>query len=114
MNDMPSQAQSFRTEIAVLQKAVNKYSPGSAPFSIPALSLESGTTISRKSVKTDNKNSVTAKTTVTTSNCINLEIPKEYTRYFSHPIINVGTRFIIGFIGGDITTAKIIGCFDRD
>lgn len=108
-----SNTESFRTEIAVLQKDINKYKPGKAEFKIPALSISSGEFTSKSSIKLDNKNSSSSLVSVTTSDTIVLEIPKEYTRYFSEKIIKKGTRFVIGFIGGDISTAQIISCFDR-
>lgn len=108
-----SNTQSFRTEIAVLQSDVNKYKPGKAEFKVPSLALSNSTVVNKTNVKLDNKNASSSKVSVTTSDTITLDIPKEYTRFFSNKIVKKGTRFIIGFIGGDITTAKIIGTFDR-
>lgn len=105
--------QSFRMEIAILQSDINKYNPGKAEFTIPALSISSGTNVNKTSVKLNNKNSSASLVSVTTSNTITLEIPKDLTRFFTKKIIKKGTRFVIGFIGGDITTARIISCFDR-
>lgn len=112
-NNQFSESGSLRLEIATLMTSVNKYEPGSAPFKIASISTESGTKKKITSVTTDNKDSIPSKVTVTSGNTITLEIPKELTRYFSSATVKAGTRFIIGFIGGDITTAKLIACFDR-
>ena len=116
MNDFNknnSNTQSLRTEIAILQSDVNKYKPGSAEFLVPALSISSGTFTNKTSIKLNNKDSSSSLVSVTTSDTITLDIPKELTRYFSTKIIKKGTRFVIAFIGGDITTARIISSFDR-
>lgn len=113
LNKINRNTQSPYLEIAVLQSDINKYRPGKAEFLIPALSISSGTFTSKTSVKLDNKNSSSSLVQVTTSDTITLEIPKDLTRFFSTKIIKKGTRFIVGFIGGDITTARIIASFDR-
>lgn len=112
-NHTNNNTQSLRLEIAVLQSDINKYRPGKAKFAVPSLSISSGTNVNKATVKLENKNSSASLVSVTTSDTITLEIPKELTRYFTKKIIKRGTRFIIGFIGGDITSAQIISCFDR-
>lgn len=111
-NQPNSNAQSLRTEIAILEEDINKYNPKKANFSIPALSLSSGTYTNKTSVKLKNKDSSSSTVSVTTSNTIQLDIPKPLTRFFTEKIIKKGTRFVVGFIGGDITTIRIISCFD--
>ena len=103
----------LRQEIAILQEEVNKYKPGSAQFSIPALAIGTTNTITKINKRLINKNSKTTLSTINISNTITLDIPKEYTRYFNKKIIPIGTRFIVGFVGGDISSARIIGRFDK-
>jgi len=112
-NTTNNNTQSLRQEIAVLQSDVSKYKPGKAEFLIPALSISSGTFTNKTNIKLNNKDSSSSLVSVTTSDTITLDIPKEFTRYFSTKIVKKGTRFIVSFIGGDITTARITGCFDR-
>lgn len=110
---MNGDATSTRQEIAILEQDINKYNPGSAQFSIPALAIGNTNTVTRLNKSLANKNlKKTSLSTVNISNTITLQIPKEYTRHFNNKIIPKGTKFIICFIGGDISNAKIIGRFD--
>lgn len=102
----------FRQEIAILQEKINKYDPPSdAKFIIPALmgNLNTEKTTPNRRNNILNKNNNLGITRVTTSNYITLDIPKEYVINYPEKYVPEGTLFIIGFIGGDITSAKIIG-----
>lgn len=102
----------FRQEIAVLQEDINKYNPPSdAKFIIPALMGNLGTekTTPNKSTNILNKTNNLGITKTTTSNYITLEVPKEYVINYPSKYVPKDTMFIVGFIGGDITSAKIIG-----
>lgn len=102
----------FRQEIAVLQEEINKYDPPSdAKFIIPALMGNLGTekTTPNTSSNILNKTNNLGITKTTTSNYITLAIPKEYVINYPQKYIPKDTLFIVGFIGGDITTGRIIG-----
>ena len=105
----------FRQEIAVLQETINKYSPpDGAKFVIPALMGNLGSTdktVPNKSNNIINKNNNLGITKTTTSNYVTLAVPKEYVINYPEKYVPEGTMFIVGFIGGDITSAKIIGRF---
>lgn len=103
----------FRIELAVLQGSINKYAPGSANFTIPALmtAKTSQTTTPNRTENIMNQNKDLGITRITTGNYITLEVPKEYTINYPSKYVPEGTLFIVGFIGGDISTAKIIGRF---
>lgn len=102
----------FRQELAVLQEKINKYDPPeNAKFTIPALMGNSNTeqTTPNRSNSILNKNNNLGITRVTTSNYITLAVPKEYVINYPDKYVPEGTMFIVGFIGGDITSAKIVG-----
>lgn len=102
----------FRQEIAILQEEINKYNPPSgAKFIIPALMGNLGTekTVPNKTNNIINKTNNLGITRTTTSNYVTLSIPKEYVINYPEKYVPVGTMFIVGFIGGDITSAKIVG-----
>lgn len=102
----------FRQEIAVLQEEINKYDPPqNAKFIIPALmgNLNTEQTTPNKSYNILNKSNDLGITRVTTSNYITLPIPQEYVINYPEKYVPKNTMFIVGFIGGDITSAKIIG-----
>ena len=102
----------FRQEIAILQEEINKYDPPSdAKFTIPALMGNSNTetTTPNRSSNILNKNNDLGITRVTKSNYITLAVPKEYVINYPEKYVPAGTLFIVGFIGGDITSAKIVG-----
>ena len=109
-----SNLNNLRIELAVLQETINKYNPPlAAKFTIPALM---GDTTNEKTV-TNTTNNILNKTNdlgitkTTTSNYIEIPIPKEYLIFYPEKYIPKGTTFIAGFVGGDITTIKIIGRF---
>lgn len=102
----------FRQEIAVLQEEINKYDPPkNAKFIIPALmgnlNIEKTTPNRRSNIL--NKTNNLGITRTTTSNYITLAVPKEYVINYPEKYVPKDTMFIVGFIGGDITSAKIIG-----
>ena len=111
-NSEYSNLSNFRQEIAVLQESINKYAPPTAAkFTIPALmgntSVEK--TIPNKSNNILNKNNNLGITKTTVSNYVTLAVPKEYVINYPEKYVPAGTMFIVGFIGGDITSAKIVG-----
>lgn len=102
----------FRQEIAILQEEINKYDPPSeAKFIIPALMGNLGTekTTPNRSTNILNKTNNLGITKTTTSNYVTLAVPKEYVINYPSKYVPKDTMFIVGFIGGDITSAKIIG-----
>lgn len=102
----------FRQEIAVLSEEINKYNPPSnAKFVIPALmgNLNTEKTTPNNSSNILNKTNDLGITRTTTSNYVTLAVPKEYVINYPKKYVPEGTLFIVGFIGGDITTAKIVG-----
>ena len=104
----------FRQEIAVLQETINKYAPPSAAkFTIPAMMGSSikEQSIPNRSNNIQNKNNNLGITKTTVSNYVTLPIPKEYVMNYTYKYVPAGTMFIVGFIGGDITNAKIVGRF---
>lgn len=104
----------FRQEIAVLQQTINKYAPPSAAkFTIPAMmgNLTTEQTTPNRSSNIQNKYNNLGITNTTVSNYITLPVPKEYVISYPSKYVPEGTMFIVGFIGGDITNAKIVGRF---
>lgn len=111
-NSSDNNLTNFRQEIAVLQETINKYAPSNAAkFTIPAL-MGSATieqTIPNNSNNILNKNNNLGITRTTVSNYVTLSVPKEYVINYPSKYVPAGTMFIVGFIGGDITSAKIVG-----
>lgn len=104
----------FRIELGILQEEVNKYNPPkTVKFKIPAImgTQNSNQSIPNKSYNIMNKNNNLGISKTTTSDSISLELPKEYLIYYPEKFVPEGTLFIIGFVGGDITNAKVIGRF---
>lgn len=102
----------FRQELAVLQEEINKYDPPTdAKFTIPALigDNDSEQTTPNRLNNILNKNNDLGITRITTSNYVTLAVPKEYVINYPTKYVPKGTLFIVGFIGGDITSAKIVG-----
>lgn len=103
----------FRQELGILQETINKYDPPErAKFVIPALmgnvpSNDKTTPNRSDNIKNQNNNLGITKTTVT--NYVMLKVPKEYVINYPNKYVPEGTQFIVGFVGGDITNAKITG-----
>lgn len=107
--------QNLCIEIAILEKDIKASDPKSAPFSIPALGTghyRGMKYVNNYNVINKNKTSTPSVSTLTIDNQIVLEVPREYTRYYGSLIIPKGTKFIVGFISGDINSIKIIGRYD--
>lgn len=113
MTNEYSNINNFRQEIAVLQETINKYKPPEkVKFTIPALMGNvpiSDKTTPNKSTNIQNKTNDLGITKTTVSNYISLNLPKEYVINYPEMYVPKGTMFIAGFIGGDITNAKIVG-----
>lgn len=113
---MPNQSQKFdSTEVAILLTTANKYTPGKHKFRLQSnVGLKENandeTTRSLNSGNLLNKNrSSLPISKVTTSNVIELELPKEVTRNYPTKFIPPGTRFIVSYTSGDITKPVIVG-----
>lgn len=102
----------FRQELAVLQESINKYNPpAKVKFTIPALmgDLKIEQSTPSRSNNILNKTNDLGITRTTTSKYISLPIPEEFISNYPEKYVPEGTMFIVGFIGGDITSARIIG-----
>lgn len=108
-----SNLNNFRQELAVLQETINKYDPPKkAKFIIPALMgnvPNTDKTTPNRSNNIKNKTNNLGITSTTITNSITLEVPKEYVINYPSKYVPEGTKFIVGFVGGDITSAKITG-----
>lgn len=101
-------------EIAELTTTCNKYHPGKQTFYIPALNPmntrpNSVTTTQGAANNIDNAEEINANSTIESCSNIVLELPKEIARNYPTKFIPPGTRFLICFIGGDLTKPVIIG-----
>lgn len=105
------------TEVAILMQTTNKYNPGKVPFYLQALTpskaktLENQTTSLTQTVSGLANTDVSALGTsdITTGSTITIELPREVTRSFPTKWIPQGTRFLVNFIGGDLTKPVIVG-----
>lgn len=102
-------------EVAVLMETVNKYDrDNKCKFYLQALTpnkpknLDESTTTNSGSNLANLNNNI-GSTNITTSNVITLVLPREIARTYPTKWIPQGTRFIVSFIGGDITKPVIIG-----
>lgn len=102
-------------EVAILMETTNKYHPGKCPFYLQAITptkpKTTDTTTTSLSGKSNLANVDTniGATNLETGNTISLELPKEVARNYPVKWIPQGTRFLVSFIGGDITKPVIIG-----
>lgn len=103
------------TEVAILLETVNKYTPSFHKFkmqSVVGLKEQSGddkiSSVSTSNILNKDKSGLTS-SSITTSDIVTLELPKEVTRNYPVKFIPKGTRFIVSFSGGDITKPVIIG-----
>lgn len=106
---------SYTTRIAVNLNTFDKYMPGSQLFFIPACTPTktkskefSQVTNDMGNILNKNKGALGAVHPMVGS-CIELEVPKDVTRWFEIKFIPEGTRFLVSFDGGNITRPRIIG-----
>lgn len=103
------------TEVAVLLETVNKYTPTTHKFRLQAVTglQENSLDPETKAVNTSNllnkDSSTIPKGNVTTSDVVELTIPRDVSRNYPTKFIPPGTRFIVSFTGGDITKPVIVG-----
>lgn len=100
-------------EVAVLMETVNKYRDNMCKFYLQALvpskpkSLEQ-TTIRNSTNNLANVDKIST-SNITSGSTITLMLPKEIARNYPKKWIPQGTRFLVSFIGGDLTKPVIIG-----
>ena len=103
------------TRIAVSLDTFDKYMPGKQNFFIAACTptktktkqfMQANSNLGN--VLNKNKGSLNAKLPQLGS-AIELEVPKDVTRWFEIKFIPAGTRFLVSFDGGNITRPRIIG-----
>jgi len=101
-------------EIALLVSTCNKYEPGEQKFYLQSVTplkdgagQDSSVTVSNNNLT--NKDSSSGTSSTSTSSSITLTLPKDISRWYPKKWIPPGTRFIVAFIGGDITKPHIIG-----
>lgn len=101
---------------AMLQKDLNKYKPGIAPFTICGI-MPNGNTLTTPTVTTINnsKSGIISDSSnlgidkLQVSNTVNIIVPKESIIYYEKKIIPKGTIFLITFIQADSSKPVIIG-----
>ena len=106
--------------VAVLTSSCNKYTPGKQTFYLQSLNPFNAKangvftdTINTSNIKNADKINVT--TSISCGSNIVLELPREVARSFPKKWIPAGTRFILSFIGGDVTKPIIVGReYDND
>jgi hypothetical protein len=103
------------TEIAELVYITNKYYPGIQEFRINALvTNKTNETVHNQSSNVKNKNStMLGLSTTTKGDTIKIKLPKEHTINYPDKFIPAGTKFIVNFIGGDISKPLIVGRIDE-
>lgn len=103
------------TEVAILLDTADKYVPKKHMFRMASVVglMENSTSETTSSINMDNilnkDNGALPLSEVTTTDMIELELPKDVTRNYPTKFIPPGTRFIVGFTAGDITKPVIIG-----
>lgn len=102
------------TVVAVLTTTCNKYKPGKHSFylqSMNATNSQSRITSTERNSTSNlmNKDTNIGLTQTEVGSNIELYVPKEVARWFETKWIPPGTRFLVGFDGGDITKPKIVG-----
>lgn len=102
-------------EVAILMEVVNKYEPGMAKFYLqsltPGKSKTTATSVTSNANTTNlaNTNPNIGSTNVTSGSTITLNVPTEYTIDYPVKYVPQGTRFLVAFLGGDLTKPVIIG-----
>lgn len=100
----------IRIEMATLMENINKYYPGTASFSIKAITpFSTDSTVAIRSAKSANKTKKNITGNLNNSTTISLTVPKDIVRDYKSKIIPKGTIFYVAFIGGDINKPRIIG-----
>ena len=105
------------TEIGIAMQDIDRKNPGPVKFIIPILTPNMSTnklfskTIYQNRINLKNKSSAFDIQNITMSNYISIPIPKELCMCYdidSDPIIPKGSKWIISFVGGDITKPRPI------
>ena len=102
-------------KIALSLTTFDKYEPGTQKFYIQALTptrpkSTEFETPSNSTANLLNKNPGSLGIQMPqVGSCVELEVPKDVTRWFEVKFIPPGTRFIVAFDGGDVTRPRIIG-----
>jgi len=103
------------TRIAINLETFDKYMPGKQMFYIPACTPTKSKTKEFSQVTNDMGNILNKDKAALgavhpmVGSSIELEVPKDVTRWFEIKFIPKGTRFLISFDGGNITRPRIIG-----
>ena len=102
------------TEIAILTTTCDKYNPGKQSFYLqslvpqqPRTPIEILTTVSTNNLENEDTSMMNGNATFG-SNII-IDLPKDVARFYPKKFIPPGTRFLVSFIGGDITKPQIVG-----
>lgn len=113
MADFYNEEDSKYTEIAELTTTCNKYHPGKQTFYLPSLNpmneRPNSVTTVQESPNLENADSTAKGTSVECGSNLVLELPKEIARNYPKKFIPPGTRFLVTFVGGDISKPMIIG-----
>lgn len=100
-------------EVAILMQVTNKYHPGVCPFYLQSLTPSQPKTTETQTIPFTGNNlmndSSIGASSLESGSTIELELPREIARQFPVKWIPQGTRFLVLFIGGDITKPVIIG-----
>lgn len=102
------------SEIAILTSTCNKYAPGKQTFYLQSINPmnEKNRGINKVTVNNDNiqnQDSSSESGELEMANNIVLDLPKDIARWYPTKWIPPGTRFIVSFIGGDLTKPQIVG-----
>lgn len=103
-------------EVAILQKDVKASNPKTAPFTIPAIMTDNynGTKyINNHNIINKDRIGSISNSSIDVDSKVDLFIPKEYTKWYGSVIVPKGTKFIVAFIGGDVSSIRIIGRYDK-
>jgi hypothetical protein len=103
------------TKIAVSTTTFDKYKPGKQKFFIQALTptMEKTNQFNKSTASTDNiLNKDVGALNIQLpgiGSTLELEVPKDVTRWFETKFIPKGSRFVLAFDSGDSTRPRIIG-----
>lgn len=113
-DDMPAFDFKEFTAIAINTTTFDKYKPGKQLFFVQALTPTGDKTNKFKPIHIRNQNIKNKNTGALNINhpqvgyVIEIEVPKDVTRWFEVKFIPKGTRFVMNFDSGDITKPRII------